>query len=349
MALERLNDHVAQPPAHEPRQILWRIQAKRVVLAAGAIERPLVFGDNDRPGVVMAGAVRTYLNRFGVGPGRRAVVFATHDDAARTIADLADRGIRVEAVVDPRPEPSPVMAAAAKDACTEVIQGGVVTRAFGAHGVQAAEVRTAAGEHRALWVRSDLRIRWLEPDAASVDASRRAARHGTTAIAAFIPGEAPAGMTVGGAARGALSLDDALRDGARLGLEAAGDTGFRGQPVDVPASGEESANGAPLWRVRGGKGKAFIDLQNDVTDTDVELAKREGFRSVEHLKRYTTLGMATDQGKTANVNGLAMMAELTAASIPQTGSTRARPPILPVSIGALAGDASRQGRFVLSV
>ena len=128
-----------------------------------------------------------------------------------------------------------------------------------------------------------------------------------------------------------------MRDGARLGLEAAGDTGFRGQPVDVPDTDEESTNGAPLWRVRGAKGKAFIDLQNDVTDTDVKLAKREGFRSVEHLKRYTTLGMATDQGKLANVNGLAIMAELTSASVPQTGSTRARPPFSAISFGALAG------------
>ena len=175
MAIERLNDHVAQPAAHEPRQILWRIQTKRCVLAAGAIERPLVFGDNDRPGVVMAGAVRTYLNRFGAGPGRRAVVFATHDDAARTLADLADRGIRVAAIVDPRPEPSAAMVTAAKEACTELIQGGAVTRVFGAHGVQAAEVRTVAWRARAPGLRSHLRLRRLEPDAASVDAPRRAA------------------------------------------------------------------------------------------------------------------------------------------------------------------------------
>jgi methylglutamate dehydrogenase subunit C len=336
MAIERLNDHVAQPPEYEPRQILWRLQAKRVVLAAGAIERPLVFGDNDRPGVVMAGAVRTYLNRYGVGPGRRAIVFATHDDAALTMRDLADRGIRVEAVVDPRPEPSPVMAAAAKEACTELMQGAVVTRAFGAHGVQAAEVRTVAGEH----------IR-LGCDLICVSGGWNPTLHLSThqgtrpiwndVIASFVPGDAPPGMTVGGSARGALSLDDALRDGARLGLEAAMDTGFRGQPVDVPDTGEESTNGAPLWRVRGSKGKAFIDLQNDVADTDVKLAKREGFRSVEHLKRYTTLGMATDQGKTANLNGLALMAELTSTSIPQTGNTRARPPYSAISFGALAG------------
>jgi methylglutamate dehydrogenase subunit C len=338
MALERLNDHVAEPLPHEPRQILWRIQAKRVVLAAGAIERPLVFGDNDRPGVVMAGAVRTYLNRFGVGPGRRAVVFATNDEAARTLADLADRGIRVEAIVDPRPQPSLAMAVAAKEACTELIQGGVVTRAFGAHGVQAAEVRTAAGEH--LRLGCDLICvsgGWNPTLHLSTHQGARPIWNDT--IAAFVPGDTPPGMTVGGAARGALSLDDALRDGARLGLEAASDTGFRGQQVDVPETDEESTNGAPLWRVRGSRGKAFIDLQNDVTDTDIEMAKREGFRSVEHLKRYTTLGMATDQGKTANVNGLAVMADLTAATIPQTGSTRARPPFSAVSFGALAGHA----------
>ena len=139
------------------------------------------------------------------------------------------------------------------------------------------------------------------------------------------------------------ALADALAAGARAGLQAAADCGFSGQPVDVPEVDPESTAVTPLWRVRGTRGKAFVDFQNDVTDDDVALAEREGFRSVEHLKRYTTLGMATDQGKTSNVNGLALMAELTAKTIPQTGTTTFRPPYAPVAIGALAGHASRQG------
>jgi sarcosine oxidase subunit alpha len=144
-------------------------------------------------------------------------------------------------------------------------------------------------------------------------------------------------MTAAGAANGELGLADALAAGAKAGLQAAADCGLNGQPVDLPDVDPESAALAPLWRVRGTRGKAFVDLQNDVTDADVTLAGQEGFRSVEHLKRYTTLGMATDQGKTSNLNGLALMAELSTRTIPQTGTTTFRPPFAPVAIGALAG------------
>ena len=144
-------------------------------------------------------------------------------------------------------------------------------------------------------------------------------------------------MSVAGAANGRLGLADALETGARTGLEAAADCGFSGQPVDLPEVDPESTALTPLWRVRGTRGKAFVDFQNDVSDEDVALAGHEGFRAVEHLKRYTTLGMASDQGKTSNLTGLALMAELTAKTIPQTGTTTFRPPFAPVAIGALAG------------
>ena len=157
------------------------------------------------------------------------------------------------------------------------------------------------------------------------------------AIAAFVPGALPKGMSVAGAANGRLGLADALETGARTGLEAAADCGFSGQPVDLPEVDPESTALTPLWRVRGTRGKAFVDFQNDVSDEDVALAGHEGFRAVEHLKRYTTLGMAADQGKTSNLTGLALMAEFTAKTIPQTGTTTFRPPFAPVAIGALAG------------
>ena len=159
------------------------------------------------------------------------------------------------------------------------------------------------------------------------------------AIAGFVPGTAPPGMAVAGAACGSYGLADCLAAGARAGAEAADAVGFQTRPAAIPSVEPRSAGITPLWRVRGHGAKAFIDFQNDVTDKDVELAEREGFRSVEHLKRYTTLGMATDQGKTANVNGLAVMAEITERSIPQTGVTTFRPPFTPVAIGALAGHA----------
>ena len=335
-ALKRVNDHVAEPPEHEPRQRLWRIFAKRCVVAAGAIERPLVFGNNDRPGVMLAGAVRTYLNRYAVAPGRRAVVFAAGDETARTVADLTRAGVRVEAIVDPRGQVSGSIEAAAKTADAHLIAGGVVTRAIGSTRVRAVEVRTASGE--TMRIGCDLLAM-----SGGWSPTLHMTSHGgakpvwNERIAAFVPGAPLKGMAVAGAADGWLGLEDALQTGARAGLEAAGDCGFAGQPVEVPKVEPESTAVAPLWRARGGHGKAFVDFQNDVSDDDVALAAHEGFRSVEHLKRYTTLGMAADQGKTSNVTGLALMAELTARTIPQTGTTTFRPPFAPVAIGALAG------------
>ena len=335
-ALERVNDHVAAPPEHEPRQRYWRIQAKRCVLAAGAIERPLVFGDNDRPGVMLAGAVRTYVNRYAVTPGRRAVVFATTDETAQTVTDLDRAGVVVKAIVDPRPEVPADIESAAKTVGARLIAGGAVTQAIGSLHVSAVDVRTASGE--------TIRI---DCDLVCVSGGWSPSMHLSShlgskpvwneRIAAFVPGTPPAGMDVAGAANGDLGLADALATGARLGLAAAADAGFDGQPVDLPNVDPESTGLTALWRVKGTRGKAFVDLQNDVTDKDVALAEREGFRAVEHLKRYTTLGMATDQGKTSNLAGLALMAELTAKSIPQTGTTTFRPPYTAVAIGALAG------------
>jgi methylglutamate dehydrogenase subunit C len=335
-ALERVNDHVATPPEHEPRQRLWRIFAKRCVLAAGAIERPLVFGDNDRPGVMLAGAVRAYVNRYAAAPGRSAVVFATGDETVRTVADLSRAGIRVEAIVDPRTEVPGSIGTTAKAADARLFAGGAVVRAIGSREVRAVDVRTATGE--TIRVPCDLVAMSGGWSPTLHLTSHRGSRPvWDDRIAAFVPGALPKGMSTSGAVAGQLGLQDALRMGAAAGLEAAGDCGFAGQPVEVPEVEPENTAFAPLWRVRGTPAKAFVDFQNDVCDDDVALAALEGMRSVEHMKRYTTLGMAADQGKTSNVTGLALMAELTARSIPQTGATTFRPPFAPVAIAAIAG------------
>ena len=334
-AVERVNDHCAVPADHEPRQRLWRIVAKRSILAAGAIERPVVFPDNDRPGVMLAGAVRTYLNRFAVKPGTRAVIFGNNDDALRTAADLAAAGVALTAVVDPRPDALVGLQALEREAGTRLIEG-VVCRAVGSPHVEAAEIRSARGKTLT-----------LPCDLIAVSGGWQPSVHLTShlggrpewasSLAAFVPGALPPGMTVAGAARGDFALASCLADGVRAGCEAASACGYHPRSVTIPSADAESTAVTPLWRVRANKGKAFVDFQNDVSAGDVEIAWREGFSAVEHLKRYTTLGMATDQGKTANVNGLAMMAELTGKSVPQTGTTRFRPPYTPVAIGVLAG------------
>ncbi|HTR15506.1 MAG TPA: sarcosine oxidase subunit alpha family protein [Acetobacteraceae bacterium] len=340
-AVERVADHLPVPPPHTPRQRLWHIVAKRTVLAAGAIERPLVFGNNDLPGVMLAGAVRCYVNRYGVAPGRRAVVFANNDDAVSTIADLATAGVTVAAYVDPRPTLPDSVRRIAEQAGARVIAGGVVAGATGRQAVSGARIVTEAGKR--LDIPCDLLAMsggWNPSVHLTTHLGGKPVWDETLAafIPAFVPGALPGGMAVAGAASGAFALAAGLAEGARAGAEAASSCGFSAAPVpEIIADDRESTVVAPLWAVRGARGKAFVDFQNDVSTSDVALARREGFRAVEHLKRYTTLGMATDQGKTANVNGLALMAELTERSIPETGTTRMRPPFTPVAIGAFAG------------
>ncbi|CEJ14613.1 Aminomethyltransferase [bacterium YEK0313] len=335
-AVERVSDHLAAPPAHAPRQRAWRIVAKRVVLAAGAIERPLVFGDNDRPGVMLAGAVRTYLNRFGALPGRTAVIFANNDAAAMTALDLAAAGAHVAAIVDPREEPGEAMRAADEAAGARLIAGREVTRAWrGRRDVSGVEI-LAGGDH--LTLGCDLVAMSGGWNPTLHLASHRGHRPvWDEARAAFVPGDLPRGLAVAGAAGGAFGLSAALAEGARAGVAAAAALGFAAAMPNLPETADASAGHRPLWRVTAAKGKSFVDFQNDVTGDDVALAEREGFRAIEHLKRYTTLGMATDQGKTANVNGLAIMAALTEKAIPATGTTTFRPPYTPVALGALAG------------
>ncbi|PTM39922.1 sarcosine oxidase subunit alpha family protein [Bosea sp. 124] len=334
--IERVADHLPVPPPHQPRQRAWRINAKRAILAAGAIERPIVFAGNDTPGVMLAGAARTYLNRYGVQPGREAVVFTTGDDGWATARDLAAAGVTVAAIVDPRPGVDTALTLLAGKIGARVLTG-VVASASGGRALRSVTVRDAAGREQS-----------IACDLLAVSNGWNPTLHLTShqntrpvwdaGIHAFVPDALPAGLLVAGSAAGRLTLRQALEDGARLGAEAATDCGFAPRPAPQPPKTDpEGVALSPVWRVSGGKGKAFVDFQNDVTDMDIELAAREGFKPVEHLKRYTTLGMATDQGKTSNLSGLAIMAEQTGKTIPQTGTTIFRPPYTPVAIGALAG------------
>ncbi|HXE02529.1 MAG TPA: sarcosine oxidase subunit alpha family protein [Hyphomicrobium sp.] len=335
-AVERVSDHLATAPSGQPRQRLWRIVAKHAVLASGATERPIVFGGNDRPGVMLAGAVRTYLNRYGVLPGQKAVVFANNDYAATTVTELDRAGVEVVALVDSRPQPSELISGIASAAETRLISGGVVTDAIGKKHVTGAVIRTRSGEEVK-----------LDCDLIAVSGGWNPNIQLTThlggkpvwndELSTFTPGVLPAGMSVAGSAGGTFGLRSALELGSAAGSTAATAAGFKAAATSVPRAKDEGVSISPLWRVPATRGKAFVDQQNDVTASDIELSEREGFRSVEHLKRYTTLGMATDQGKTANVNALAIMAELTKKSIPETGMTMARPPYTPVALGAFAG------------
>jgi heterotetrameric sarcosine oxidase alpha subunit len=328
-AIERVADHLPEPPLHVPRQRLWRIVAKRAILAAGATERAITFGGNDRPGVMMAGAMRTYVNRFAAAPGRRIAVFTNNDDGWRTAADLASVGLEIAAIVDSRRNVPLHLKQP-----TRVISGGEV-------------IATGGGQSlRSITVRTPFNTETIEVDGLAISGGWNpnvalTCHHGSRPIwkediAAFVPAAPPKGLTVVGAAKGTLTLAAGLAEGIETARRIVEDLGFSTITDGTPKADDDTCGVTPLWHVEGSE-KAFIDFQNDVTDDDVALAAREGFRSVEHLKRYTTLGMATEQGKTANVNGLAAMAALTGRSITETGTTSFRSPYVPVAIGAFAG------------
>jgi heterotetrameric sarcosine oxidase alpha subunit len=335
-AVERVSDHLLAPAPHCPRQRLWQIVAQRAVLAAGAIERPIVFGGNDRPGVMLASAVRTYVNRFAATPGHRIAVFTTTDDGWKTAFDLASAGIAVETIIDGRNTVEPQLLARARRIDTRVLCGAHVMAARGWRGVSEITVRERSGR-TALLSADVLAVSggWNPTVALTTHLGGRP--RWSDSISAFVPGDVPRGMTVTGAAAGLFSLADALRSGGMAGVEAAEAAGFAPITPQPWRADDETTGVTPLWHVVGSRAKSFVDFQHDVTPKDVALAAREGFQSVELLKRYTTLGMATDQGKSSNLNGHAIMATLTGRSIAEVGTTTFRPPYTPVALGVFSG------------
>lgn len=333
-AVERVADHLPAPPAHLPRQRLWRISARQAVIATGALERPLVFPNNDRPGVMLASAVRTYVNRYAVRPGQRAVVFGGNDDIHHTARDLRDAGVEIAAIVDARSHAP----------AGEALFGHVVTDVIGGTAVRAVRIRPRDGgaERR---VECDLLcVAGGWNPAVHLPSQRGAKPVWDEARACFVPASSEgSGHVCVGAAAGRFLLADCLETGAQGGRVVVERIGRVNGAQRVPlADGSEIGTVEPLWRVASAKarGKEFVDFQNDVTADDVALAAREGYRSVEHLKRYTTLGMGTDQGKTANVNGLGVLSDVLGRPVQEVGTTTFRPPYVPVALGALAG-ASR--------
>jgi len=334
-AIERVSDHKLQPAAHQPRQRLWQIVAKRTIVAAGALERGVVFGGNDRPGVMLASAVRTYVNRFGVAPGTRVAVFTASDDGWTTAFDLLAAGVAVEAVVDARERASTHVQRWSKTIGTRTLLGSRIISTSGSRALRQVTAAFEDGREVRLQVDTLAVAGGWNPNLALTTHLGGRPRW-SEGIAAFVPGETPPGMSVVGAARGSLTLEEALREGATAAADACRQLGFAAS-TEQWHTDEEPVELAALWFVPGARGKAFVDLQHDVTAEDVSLAVREGFRSVELLKRYTTLGMGTDQAKTSAINGHAIVAALTQRSVPELGTTTGRPPYTPVAIAALAG------------
>ena len=343
--VERLTDHL-QPAeaAGRPRQRLWKVRAKQVVLATGAIERPLVFADNDRPGIMLAGAGRAYLNRYGVKPGNRCVIFTGNDSAYRAALDMLAAGATVEAIIDLRLKPDGELPRRAQIAGIPVLAGHAIVATHGRHRIKGVSVMAltddatgVTGTARDLACDVVLMSGGWNP-AVHLFSQSRGRLLFDDARAIFVPGVSAQAERSAGACNGTFTLAGCLAEGAAAGLDAAQAAGYN-SAAEPPPEVCEVMESPPrtVWVVPARRSRMFVDFQSDVTVKDLRLAVREGYRSVEHVKRYTTAGMGLDQGKTGNVAVLAVIADAVGATISEVGTTTFRPPYTPVTFGAIAG------------
>ncbi len=317
---ERRTDHLAEP-GDCPRERLWQVRAHTVVLATGAIERPLVFPGNDRPGVMLADAARIYAERYAALAGRAVVIMAAHDSAYAAALALQAAGARIAAIADLRPKVDGTLPEQARAGGIPVHVATGIADTCGR--LRVAGVALSTGTK----IACDLLLMGggFTPSIHLFSQSRGKLRHDADA-GTFLPGEPAENTRCAGACNGTFVLADVLAEGF-----AAGDA-----PRRLAATGWPAMRASPALSEAAG-GKAFVDFQNDVTAKDIKLAAREGFRSIEHVKRYTTTGMATDQGKTSNLNALAIVSGMLGVPAPQVGLTTFRMPYTPTSFGVLAG------------
>ena len=326
---ERLTEGLSPSErAGRPRQRIWHVRARRVVLATGAHERPLVFPGNDRPGVMLACSVTAFIHRYAVLPGSRAVFLANDDSVYAAAREFARHGGEVAALVDLRAD------SIADADGLPVLRGAVPLRTLGRRAVTGIEIESEGSMRRIACDLIAMGGGWNP--AVHLFSQSRGTLRWDDRLQTFVPGRSAQAERSVGAAAGRFDLEGCIAGGAEAGTAFAREFGF--DAPEPPALSERPQRPAPARTVpSAGRGKAFVDFQNDVTAADVALARREGMHSVEHLKRWTTLGMATDQGKTSNVNGLTLMAAGLGRPPAEVGHTTFRPPYTPVPFGALAG------------
>ena len=342
---ERLSDHLPKSKKYSPKQRLWYIRAKEVVISSGSIERPLVFGNNDTPGVLLTSAAKEYLKVYGVLVGKKPLIFTNNDSAYETAIEFKKNGID-PLVLDTRVNPKSEIIDEAKSLNINIKFSYVVIAAKGYKKVKSAEIAKISEDKKILG-----QIENINCDCICVSGFWTPTIHLTSQsgnktkfnkeIDAFVPSQSKQEETTVGSASGVFTLEETLKTSFEVGHRLSKKITNKDNKVLVPQVAEKkSTQHDKFWCVplsKGKKYKRFLDFQNDVAVSDVELALREGYRSIEHVKRYTTLGMATDQGKTSNLNGLQLVSNVENKIVPDVGHTTFRPPYTPVTIGAIVG------------
>jgi sarcosine oxidase subunit alpha len=342
--VERVSDHLVEPGSELPRERLWQVRAKRVIIATGAIERHMVFADNDRPGVMLASAARTYLNHYGVAVGKSVGVYTANDSAYAAALDLKKAGVNVAAIVDLRDNPTGPAVDEARAQNIEIHHGRGVVRAGGRLRVSSMTVQPkTGGAERTIPVDAILMSAGWTPSVHMFSQSRGKVAY-DSATRRFLPGQYAQDCVSVGASNGTDGLAETIAEALAAGEKAAKEAGGKsGKNLKLKAETSEGFAGGMVGAAPGAGAdttvKAFVDFQNDVTAKDIRLAVREGFHSIEHVKRFTTNGMATDQGKTSNMHGLAIAAETLGKEIPEVGLTTFRAPYTPVTFGAIVNHA----------
>ncbi len=342
---ERVSDHLPKTDKYIPKQRLWYIRAKEVVISSGSIERPLVFGNNDAPGVMLSSAAKEYLKVYGVIVGKKPIIFTNNDSGYETAIEFKKNGID-PIILDTRKEANSEIIKEAKELNINIKFSYVVVAAKGYKKVHSADIAKISDDKKNISNIENIKCDCICVSGFWTPTIHLASQSGNKTkfneeIDAFIPSQSKQKETTLGAANGVFTLEETLKTSFEKGSELSKQITNKENKVSVPTVIEKkSSNHDKFWCVplpEGKNYKRFLDFQNDVAVSDIELALREGYRSIEHVKRYTTLGMATDQGRTSNLNGLQLVSDIENKVVPQVGHTTFRPPYSPVSIGAIVG------------
>ena len=342
---ERLTEHLPKSDKFTPKQKLWYIRAKEVVISSGSIERPLVFGNNDTPGVLLSSAAKEYMKVYGVLVGKKPIIFTNNDSAYETAIEFKKNGVD-PIVLDSRKELSSDLIKEAKSLGINIKFEYVVVNANGYRKVKSADIAKISDDKTTLGKIENIVCDCICVSGFWTPTIHLASQSGgktkfNEEIDAFIPSESKQNETTVGSANGIFNLQDSLNTSFETGYNLSKKITKEDNKLSVPTVVEKkSSKHDKFWCVplpKGKKYKRFLDFQNDVAVSDIEIAIREGYRSIEHVKRYTTLGMATDQGKTSNLNGLQLVSNIENKLVPEVGHTTFRPPYTPVSIGAIVG------------